>query len=54
MDDRARAVLDVYHARMRDEETMRQAGPPRGGLEGGLDRMLLAVGPDTGHRTLAN
>lgn len=48
MDDKVTAVLDAYHERMRQEEEMRRAGPPSGSTDAWLDRMLLAVGPDTG------
>jgi len=40
------AVLDAYHARMREEETMREGQGPRG--QDWRDRSLLAVGPETG------
>jgi predicted O-methyltransferase YrrM len=49
MDDKMTAVLDTYHERMRHEEEMRRDGPPASDIDGWLDRMLLAVGPDTGH-----
>src|SRR5260370_33282224 len=49
MDNKMTAVLDAYHERMRQEEEMRRDGPPASGIDGWLDRMLLAVGPDTGH-----
>ncbi len=43
MDDKVKAVLDTYHARMRTEqEAMRR------GDWGSLDERLLAVGPETG------
>jgi predicted O-methyltransferase YrrM len=48
MDDKVTAVLEAYHQRMRDEEEMMREGPPPGDRDGWLDRMLLAVGPDTG------
>jgi predicted O-methyltransferase YrrM len=40
MDDKVKDVLDLYHARMREEEKTRESGA--------LDQRLLAVGPDTG------
>jgi predicted O-methyltransferase YrrM len=47
MDDRIKAVLDAYHARI-DEEAgkPRQAAP--GGRDGGQDQRMRAVGPETG------
>src|SRR3954465_10895512 len=39
LDDKVLAILDGYHARMRDEQKDRS---------GGIDRRLLAVGPETG------
>ena len=44
MDDRVRAVLDEYHAQIRQE----RGGFGPGGHANGLDERLLAVGPDTG------
>lgn len=46
MDAKVQAVLDAYHARMREEETLREGQGPRG--EDWRDRSLLAVGPETG------
>jgi len=46
MDDKATAVLELYHQRMRDEgERMRSGQMGPGDWR---DRVLLAVGPDTG------
>jgi predicted O-methyltransferase YrrM len=48
LDDKVTAVLATYHERMREEHAqMRRGGPPG---EGGnwLDKVLLAVGPETG------
>ncbi|MCS0495576.1 DUF1442 domain-containing protein [Ancylobacter sp. MQZ15Z-1] len=51
MDDRIEAVLDVYHEMIRREqderERERRGHAPRP-AEGGIDRRLLAVGPQTG------
>lgn len=41
MDDKIAKVLDIYHARIRDERELRETG-------GSRDDRLLAVGPDTG------
>src|SRR6266851_42823 len=47
MDDKVKAVLEAYHARMRDEEKARHE--PNATRAGGWrDKALLAVGPDTG------
>ena len=47
MDDKVKAVLESYHARIHDEEkTMRE--PPATGPGDWRDKVLLAVGPDTG------
>src|SRR5262245_61240173 len=46
MDAKVQAVLDAYHARMPEEETMREGQGPRG--QDWRDRSLLAVGPETG------
>src|SRR6185436_7049993 len=46
MDEKVQAVLNAYHARMREEETMREGQGPRG--QDWRDRSLLAVGPETG------
>ena len=51
MDAKVQAVLDAYHARMRDEEKMREGGQGNGQGPRGpewRDRSLLAVGPETG------
>jgi predicted O-methyltransferase YrrM len=48
MDNKIAAVLDVYHARMRDEERSLGNGPTDGNVQAWLDRMLLAVGPASG------
>jgi predicted O-methyltransferase YrrM len=48
MEDKITVVLEAYHERMRQEEKARRDGPPAGGIDDWLDRMLLAVGPDTG------
>jgi hypothetical protein len=46
MDDKVTAVLEAYHARMRDEEkAMRE--PQATGAGDWRDKVLLAVGPDT-------
>ena len=47
MDDKVKAVLESYHARMRDEEKIMRA-PPATGDGDWRDKVLLAVGPDTG------
>lgn len=47
MDDKVKAVLDAYHARMREEEKVMRA-PPATGTGDWRDKVLLAVGPDTG------
>ena len=47
MDDKVMAVLESYHARMRDEEKTMRA-PPATGDGDWRDKVLLAVGPDTG------
>ena len=46
MDEKVQAVLDAYHARMREEEKLREGQGPGG--EDWRDRSLLAVGPETG------
>ena len=49
MDDKIAAVLDAYHARIREEQKMRAAGRPAPADEQAwLDKQLLAVGPNTG------
>ena len=47
MDDKVKAVLASYHARMHDEEKTMRA-PPATGTADWRDKVLLAVGPDTG------
>ena len=47
MDDKVEAVLKSYHARMRDEEKIMRA-PLATGTGDWRDKVLLAVGPDTG------
>ena len=44
MDAAVKNVLDIYHARIQEEQRLRDAGM---GMKD-LDRLLLAVGPDTG------
>ena len=46
MDEKVQAVLNAYHARMREEEKLREGQGPGG--EDWRDRSLLAVGPETG------
>ena len=46
MDEKVQAVLNAYHARMREEERLREGRGPGG--EDWRDRSLLAVGPETG------
>jgi predicted O-methyltransferase YrrM len=47
MDDKVKAVLEAYHARIRDEEKARHE--PNATRAGDWrDKALLAVGPDTG------
>ncbi len=46
MDDKVTAVLEAYHARMKDEREGRLAGGPPG--TGVRDRYLLPVGPESG------
>ena len=47
MDDKITAVLEVYHARIRDEEAARP-DTPAARDKNWHDSRLLAVGPDTG------
>jgi predicted O-methyltransferase YrrM len=47
MDDKVKAVLEAYHARMCEEEKVMRA-PPATGPGDWRDKVLLAVGPDTG------
>ena len=46
MDDKATAVLELYHQRMRDEGERMRSG--RMGTGDWRDQVLLAVGPDAG------
>jgi predicted O-methyltransferase YrrM len=48
MDERVMAVLDTYHARMREEDQRMREAPPTSGPADWRDQVLLAVGPDTG------
>lgn len=48
MDDRIKAVLDAYHARIDDEERQRAEAPTSDGRPTWIDQHLLAVGPETG------
>ncbi|NTF65103.1 O-methyltransferase [Rhizobium rhizogenes] len=47
MDDRTLAVLDEYHELIREEQSKPRDMPP-GGRDGGQDRRMRAVGPETG------
>ncbi|ACM30288.1 DUF1442 domain-containing protein [Agrobacterium rhizogenes] len=47
MDDRILAVLDEYHELIREEQSKPRDMPP-GGRDGGQDRRMRAVGPETG------
>lgn len=47
MDHRVPEVLDTYHQLIRDERSMPRE-MPASGRDGGEDRRLRAVGPDTG------
>ena len=47
MDDKAKAVLATYHERMREEHAQMRSGAGAGGGDW-RDRVLLAVGPETG------
>ncbi|KAA0699930.1 DUF1442 domain-containing protein [Neorhizobium sp. P12A] len=47
MDDQIKAVLDVYHEMIVEEESRSTEVPP-GGRDGGQDRRMRAVGPETG------
>ena len=47
MDDKVKAVLDAYHARLREDEKARHE-PPATRASDWRDKALLAVGPDTG------
>lgn len=46
LDDKVRTVLDLYHARMTEERGLPREAP--GGRDGGQDRRMRAIGPDTG------
>lgn len=48
MDDKVTAVLAAYHERMRDERAQMRSGTAPGGGTDWRDRVLLAVGPETG------
>ena len=48
MDDKVAAVLKFYHQRMREESEQRHERSMQGERPDWVDRMLLAVGPDTG------
>jgi predicted O-methyltransferase YrrM len=47
MDQKIEAVLEAYHALIREEHSKPREMPP-GGRDGGQDRRLRAVGPETG------
>ena len=47
MDEKVAAVLDAYHELIREEREKPRETPP-GGRDGGQDRRMRAVGPDTG------
>ncbi|WP_404288669.1 O-methyltransferase [Microvirga sp. RSM25] len=47
MDDKITAVLDAYHELIREERSGARETPP-GGRDGGQDRRMRAVGPETG------
>jgi predicted O-methyltransferase YrrM len=47
MDERITAVLDVYHARIREDRSKPREMPPSG-RDGGQDQRMRAVGPNTG------
>ena len=48
MDDKVAAVLDAYHERIRQETDARRETPPSQRGADWRDKVLLAVGPDTG------
>jgi predicted O-methyltransferase YrrM len=48
MDTKVTAVLDLYHQRIRDENAQMRQPPPAGAPADWRDRVLLAVGPETG------
>ncbi|MBN8952578.1 MULTISPECIES: class I SAM-dependent methyltransferase [unclassified Rhizobium] len=47
MDQKIEAVLEAYHELIREEQSSPREMPP-GGRDGGQDRRLRAVGPETG------
>ncbi|MBB6484435.1 O-methyltransferase [Rhizobium lusitanum] len=47
MDQEIEAVLEAYHQLIREEQSKSREMPP-GGRDGGQDRRLRAVGPETG------
>lgn len=47
MDEKIEAVLEAYHELIREERSKPREMPP-GGRDGGQDRRLRAVGPETG------
>ena len=47
MDQKIEAVLETYHELIREEHSKPRETPP-GGRDGGQDRRLRAVGPETG------
>ncbi|ASW08938.1 MULTISPECIES: DUF1442 domain-containing protein [unclassified Rhizobium] len=47
MDQKIEAVLEAYHELIREEQSKPREMPP-GGRDGGQDRRLRAVGPETG------
>lgn len=47
MDQKIEAVLEAYHALIREEQGRPREMPP-GGRDGGEDRRMRAVGPETG------
>ncbi|MGU1062156.1 O-methyltransferase [Pseudomonas aeruginosa] len=47
MDTRIVEVLELYHARMREERGGPRVEPP-GGRDGGHDQRMRAIGPETG------
>lgn len=48
MNETIEAVLDLYHARIEEERSQHADGPPPDSGAGWFDRLLLAVGPETG------
>ncbi|TBU88482.1 O-methyltransferase [Phytopseudomonas dryadis] len=47
MDAKINQVLELYHARMREERGAPRVEPP-GGRDGGQDQRMRAIGPETG------